>query len=377
MLEDGSVKIFTDGDPEAGMVVEDLASTLRELDGLMPQIDRPGIAEHVLGRLSPLEAKLARFAGDANTYGAERVADDQRQLLELHWAFSGLAAGLAVCGLSLIGLLLIQNRLISAAHVELHSMADDLKIAKELAEAASEAKSRFLAAMSHELRTPLNAIIGFSELIADEKFGPIGQPRYLDYATNVVASGRHMSDLVNDILTTAKLDAGQYELNSELVDVRHLVAATITMIGGADIAKDREIVIDPDSEWFCLFADERSVKQMLLNLISNALKFSAVETPVQITSRRAHDGELWVTVTDHGIGMTSEQAAAAIKPFHQIDNRLSRRYEGTGLGLTIVKSMMECHGGRLVVRSEAGKGSQISLVFPARLRRSGRLAEVA
>jgi signal transduction histidine kinase len=350
---------------------------LGELDRLMPRIDQPGIAERVLRRLSPLETKLARFAGDANTYGAEQVADDQRQLLELHWVFSGLAGGLAVCGVGLIGLLFIQNRLLSATHGELHIMAGDLQIAKDAAEAASEAKSRFLAAMSHELRTPLNAIIGFSELIAGETFGPIGQPKYLEYAVNVVVSGRHMSGLVNDILTAAKLDAGQYELSSELVDVRHLVWTIIEMISGAEIAKDRDIVIDPDGEWFCLFADKRSVKQMLLNLISNALKFSAVDTPVRVTSCRARDGELWVTVIDHGIGMTSEEAVAAVKPFHQIDNRLARRYEGTGLGLSIVKSMVECHGGRLVVHSDPGKGSQISLVFPSHLRRPGMLAEVA
>jgi two-component system cell cycle sensor histidine kinase PleC len=186
-----------------------------------------------------------------------------------------------------------------------------------------------------------------------------------------------MSDLVNDILTAAKLDAGQYELSPEMIDVHHLVQDIIGMISGAEIAKDRNIAIDPDGERFCLFADERSVKQMLLNLISNALKFSTVDTPVRVTSRRALDGELWVTVIDHGIGMTAEEAAAAVTPFHQVDNRLARQYEGTGLGLSIVKSMIECHGGRLVVHSKPGKGSRISLVFPPNLRRPGMLAEVA
>jgi signal transduction histidine kinase len=163
----------------------------------------------------------------------------------------------------------------------------------------------------------------------------------------------------------------------ETVDVRHLVRAAIEMISGAEVAKDRDIAISPDGEWFWLFADERSVKQMLLNLISNALKFSAVDTSVRVTSCRARDGELWVTVIDQGIGMTSEEAGAAVKPFHQIDSRLARQHEGTGLGLSIVRSMIECRGGRLAVHSEPGKGSRISLVFPSNLCRSGMLAKVA
>jgi len=377
LLEDGGVKIFTDANPEAGGVVADLAAALHDLEPIMPRIDQPGTVPRVLRRLSPLEASLARFAGDANSYGAAQVADDQRQLLELHWEFSALAAGLAICGFGLIVLLFIQNRLISIAHAELHGMAEDLRAAKDLAEAASEAKSRFLAAMSHELRTPLNAIIGFSELISSERLGPLGQPKYQEFALNVLVSGKHMAELVNDILTAAKLDAGQYELSSEVIDTRQIVGAAVAMIGGAEVAKDRDIVIDPDGDWFCVFADERSIKQMLLNLISNALKFSALDTAVRITASRTPDGELWVTVVDHGIGMTAEQAASAVQPFHQIDNRLARRYEGTGLGLTIVKSMMECHGGRLMVRSEPGQGSRISLVFPPHLHRPEKFAEVA
>jgi two-component system, cell cycle sensor histidine kinase PleC len=377
LLRDGDVAAFTAHDPEQMAVIADLAAVLDELDPLIDMLDQPGTVERIMARLSRLEGKLGRFAAAANTFGAEQVAEDQRQLLHLHWIFSTLAGGLILCGFSLIGLLIQQNRLIGRAHQELRGMTDELRVAKDAAEAANAAKSRFLATMSHELRTPLNAIIGFSEIISQQAFGPIGQPSYAEYAGDILRSGRHMFDLVSDILTMAKLDAGHFELSPERLELHRLVQATVGMIKGAELAQGRDIAIEAGSARPLIRADERAVRQMLLNLLSNAIKFSSAETPVRVAVRHDADGALWLTVSDRGIGMTAAEAALVVQPFHQADNGLSRKYEGSGLGLSIVKALIERHGGHLVIDSEPGVGSRVSLVFPRGVVEAEALEDVA
>ena len=228
---------FAEHDPDQKLIVEELDAALAELQPLVDKLEQPGAVERALALLAPLEGKLGRFAGAANNFGAEQVAEDQHQLLHLHWLFSTLAGGLILCGVALVGLLFFQNRLIARAHAELRAMTNYLQIAKEAAETASDAKSRFLATMSHELRTPLNAIIGFSDIIAKQTFGPIGQLQYLDYASDILRSGRHMFDLVSDILTMAKLDAGHFDLSPELLDVHEITQSCLAMTRGSEIAK--------------------------------------------------------------------------------------------------------------------------------------------
>jgi signal transduction histidine kinase len=362
--------------PDEKGAIDKLDSVLHEIEPLIGRIGQPGTVQQILSLVEPLESRLSRLAASTNRFGGEEVAADEHELLRLHWTFSALAGGLILCGLALIGLLFVQNRLIREGHQALRGMAEDLRQAKDRAEAASEAKSRFLANMSHELRTPLNAIIGFGEIISDEALGPVGQPRYREYAADIVKSGRHMYEMVTDILTMAQLEAGTVEISLEVVDLYSVVDSAITILRGTERAEGRELSIEGLEKNIILQADQRSVRQMLLNLLSNALKFSSPGTTVHLTSRRHPDGTCELTVIDHGIGMTAEQAAIAIQPFQQIDSGLTRRYEGSGLGLAIVKGLIERHGGSIAIDSEPGVGSRVSLIFPGQLAVSGELAVV-
>ena len=373
----GDVKEFTDAKPEQGETVEAFGRLLTQIDPLVRAIDRPGAIARILQLCQPFEGKLAQLAANANAYGGDQTSADQHRLLQLHWSFSAIAAALVVCGLAFIILLFFQNRLLTTAYESLSALADDLRRAKNAADEASESKSRFLATMSHELRTPLNAVIGFSEIISEETFGPVGKTAYRDYASDILHSGHHMLELVNDILTMAKLDAGRYELEMVPVDLRDTIGRTVDMFRGTKHAEGRSITIASDAPWPRIEADERAVRQMVLNLLSNAAKFSEPDTPIEVQCRTSPEGEISVTVVDQGIGMTPEEATEVVRPFYQADSRLARRYEGSGLGLSIVSGLMDCHHGRLTIDSEPGVGSRISLVFPATAACAPNLAAVA
>ncbi len=347
----GDVKEFTDAKPEQGQTVDAFGRLLTDLDPLVQAIDRPGTTPRILELAQPFEAKLARLAAAANEYGGDQTSADQQRLMQLHWMFSSIAVALVVCGLAFIVLLFVQNRLLTKAY--------------EAADAASEAKSRFLATISHELRTPLNAVIGFSEIIAKETFGPVGQKAYREYAADILDSGQHMLELVDDILIMAKLDAGRYELDLVRLELRETVDRTVNMFRGTKQAGRRSITVDSDGAWPWIEADERAMRQMLLNLLANAAKFSEPDTPIEVQCRFSSDGDVVLSVTDRGIGMTPQEAAQVVNAFYQADSRIARRYEGTGLGLSIVSGLMGCHGGRLSIDSEPGIGSRISLIFPA------------
>ena len=367
VLRDGGMSEFIARFPDHGSVIEHLSVALETTALLLDRsgIDRLGTVRQIRVHLAPVGLELSRFAAAANQFGGERTADGQQQLITLHWVFSALAGGLIVCGTVFLVLLVFQNWEIRRARDSLTTLTEELSAARERAEVASTAKSRFLANMSHELRTPLNAIIGFSEMIKGEMLGPAGMPQYPEYAGHVVHSGMHMLSLVNDILTTAKLEAGTPDLDIREVNTAMIVEEVAAMLRGNSLARDREIAILPASVWPLILADERALKQMLVNLLSNALKFSAPPAPVLLEARFIPESDLFeISVSDRGIGMTQEQAAIAILPFQQIDDRTSRRYEGTGLGLTIVKGLIEAHGGQLRIDSEPGRGTRVSLLFP-------------
>ena len=243
-------------------------------------------------------------------------------------------------------------------------MEEELIKSKEAAEFANRTKTEFLANMSHELRTPLNAIIGFAEVIKDEMFGPVGQDKYADYAKDIHSSGRHLLDLINDILDLSKLEAGKLELHESDVVLRTVVEQCLTLIRNRAEKNAVRLTSDVEPRLPRLRCDERAVKQVLLNFLSNAIKFTPAGGEVTLRVCRVADG-IAISVKDTGIGMSQADIDVALSAFGQVDSKLARRHQGTGLGLPIAKSLIELHDGTLSVDSAPKLGTTMTATFPA------------
>jgi signal transduction histidine kinase len=237
--------------------------------------------------------------------------------------------------------------------------------AKEEAEAANRAKSEFLAAMSHELRTPLNAIIGFSEIIKSETFGPVGSAKYRDYSNDIHSSGQHLLDLINDILDLSKVESGVDELYEEDVEISEAVRSAVGLVQQRAENKGIKLASDTPSALPKLRADERKLKQILVNLLTNAIKFTEAGGEVKVRIRCDPKRGCEFQIIDTGIGIAPEDISKALSQFGQVDSDVRRANEGTGLGLPLTKALIELHGGTLDLHSEVGKGTTVTLWFPA------------
>jgi signal transduction histidine kinase len=253
---------------------------------------------------------------------------------------------------------------LKAEKARLLALVRELNIAKQAADDANRAKSEFLASMSHELRTPLNAILGFSEVIKEELFGPGGLAKYVDYAQDVHNSGQHLLDLINDILDLSKIDAGKVELREEDISVTGLIADSASLVCDRAQKSGVGLEILPATDLPSLWADKRLLTQILLNLLSNAVKFTPAGGRVTVQAEQDAQGGLRITVADSGIGMSEAEIAKAMSLYGQIDSRISRKHQGTGLGLPISRSLARMHGGELEVDSKSGQGTRITLVLP-------------
>ncbi|GIK96546.1 MAG: hypothetical protein BroJett029_07550 [Alphaproteobacteria bacterium] len=242
---------------------------------------------------------------------------------------------------------------------------EQLRAAKEEAEVANRTKTLFLANMSHELRTPLNAIIGFSEIIQSEIFGPAGSDRYLSYARDIGDSGRHLLEIINDILDLAKIEVGKFELHDEDCDVAAVIPGALRFVRDRAHASGLKVEMQLDPALPMVRADQRALKQILLNLLSNAIKFTPLGGRIEVGARIAEDGRLMLFVTDTGIGMAAEDVPRAFEAFGQIDNSLSRKYDGTGLGLPLVKAFAELHGGTVEIETVPHVGTTVRVYLPA------------
>lgn len=239
----------------------------------------------------------------------------------------------------------------------------ELMSARERAEAASSTKSRFLANMSHELRTPLNAIIGFSDILAREMFGPLGSERYAEYAKLINESGAMLLDLINDLLDMSKIEAGKFELHYEDLLVKETVAASLRLVTGRASEKGVAISTSVVPENLLVRADQRAVKQILLNLLSNAIKFTDARGKVDVEAE-AVNGALRLTVRDTGIGIPADVLPRLARPFEQASNDPARAHGGSGLGLALVKSLAQLHGGAFAIQSEQGFGTEVTVTLP-------------
>ena len=236
--------------------------------------------------------------------------------------------------------------------------------AKEEAIAANRAKTEFLGNVSHELRTPLNAVIGFSDMMRLKLLGPLGHEGYREYANDIHRAGAHLLDVINDILDVSRIEMGKLDLRNGAVDVRAAVDLAVRLVRPR--AQEKRISVETaiDSGLPSLWADERGLKQMLLNVLSNAIKFTPSGGQVSVVARVRASGEIAIEVVDTGIGIAKDVLPAVTKQFYQADSSDTRRYEGTGLGLSIVQGLIKLHGGKLAIASQLGVGTTVTLTFP-------------
>jgi signal transduction histidine kinase len=235
-----------------------------------------------------------------------------------------------------------------------------------LREIASRAKSEFLANMSHELRTPLNAVIGFSETMQREIQGPIGNPKYLEYAKAINDAGGHLLGLINDVLDLSKVEAGQRELHEEEFGLSGLIDWATRMISDQSNSRKQHLITDIEDgmDTVVVYADERAMRQILLNLLSNAVKFTPQGKKITLAARFDSDSSLIISVIDEGIGISEDQLEMVLEPFSQAAPTDTRDHEGTGLGLPLVKKLVELHAGKLELLSKPGTGTTVSVSLP-------------
>jgi PAS domain S-box-containing protein len=243
--------------------------------------------------------------------------------------------------------------------------AKALQNALEQAEEASLSKSAFLASMSHELRTPLNAIIGFSDVVRSGMVPGNDTQRYVAYAADIHQSGLHLLELINDLLDLSKIEAGKMDLHEERIDMPEMLADLMRML--KDQAERGSIAMELrcDAELRHVMADERSIRQIVINLISNGIKFTPAGGSVRIDFTRRRNGMLRITVSDTGIGIAPEDMPKLMQPFYQVDSPYGRKQKGTGLGLTLVRTLAELQGGTVTVESTPGEGTTVSVDLPA------------
>ncbi|PCI55575.1 MAG: PAS domain-containing sensor histidine kinase [Alphaproteobacteria bacterium] len=240
----------------------------------------------------------------------------------------------------------------------------ELRQARDASEQAYAAKSRFLANMSHELRTPLNAVIGFSEMIESQMLGPIFNEKYIEYATSIKDSGKHLLDLISDILDMSKIEAGKHTLELEEINIKDIIARAIHMINGR--AQEQDIQLrtpDIEDSDINIIGDRRALTQILLNLLSNAVKFTPAHGSVWIECQKK-DTYISLKVCDTGVGIPPNKLASVLRPFEQASSQYTRDHEGTGLGLSITKKLIELHNGSLHIESTVDIGTTVTVRLP-------------
>ncbi|MEW9837540.1 PAS domain-containing sensor histidine kinase [Mesorhizobium marinum] len=360
-------------------------SKYQEDNGLSDRDVMPG------ARRGELEAKMLAFVSDrrlANANGSQGGASFERQLGDGRWLqvneLVTRDGGIVSVGSDITQIKQHQEKLVDSER-RLMATIHDLSLARraeqersaelvelnrkymretERAEAANRAKSEFLANMSHELRTPLNAIIGFSEVMESKLFGPLGSERYEEYARDIQSSGSYLLGVINDILDMSKIEAGQFSVEREEIDLCPLIHETVKVIS-LQAAKKNISVETRIADTLSVYADRRAIKQIAINLLSNAVKFTGEGGHIAVRARNVA-GALMLTIEDNGCGIPKHALGKLGRPFEQVQNQFSKNHTGSGLGLAISRSLAQLHGGVLKIRSKAGIGTIVSVRIPLR-----------
>ncbi|CAN5203895.1 cell cycle histidine kinase PleC [soil metagenome] len=342
--------------------------------GLAPEAVRRGAMKDELTRIAALAIKTDHPSADLRA-GMREIELHDGRWLRLAERFTS-DGGTVVTATDLTLIKRQENETQRAADT-LRTMVDQLEssqeklsllarkyeIAMTRAEAANQAKSEFLANMSHELRTPLNAINGFSEIMAAEMFGPVGDARYKGYAGDILKSGQHLLSLINDILDMAKIEAGKMTVHYEKVSLKEVCEDAIRLMRGK--AEDSGLILALDApDLPDIDADQRGMKQVMLNLISNAVKFTPEGGKITVTISTHGHGRQRVAVADTGIGISADDLGRLARPFEQVEGQHSKTTQGTGLGLALTKSLIELHHGVMAMDSEPGAGTVVSFDLP-------------
>ncbi len=353
--------------------------------GFADEAVRKGAMKDELNRIAALAIKEERPSAEGRA-GAREVELYDGRVLQLSERFTG-DGGTVVTAADVTAIRRQELERQRAAD-SLRTMVDQLETSQEKlsllarkyevamtrAEAANQAKSEFLANMSHELRTPLNAINGFSEIMAGEMFGPLGDHKYKGYAADILKSGQHLLSLINDILDMAKIEAGKMTLHYEPVDLIEVCEDAIRLMRGK--AQDSGLTLSLQApELPEIDADYRGLKQVMLNLISNAVKFTPEGGEITVALSRLGPDRVRIAVTDTGIGIAAEDLARLAQPFEQVEGQHSKTTQGTGLGLSLTKALIELHHGEMLMESEPGVGTTVSFDIP--MKRPAVLAEQA
>jgi signal transduction histidine kinase len=337
--------------------------------------------EHLIGLDQAINDRLREnqhFAKRMTELSSAIVTQSEADYRELNTGLSReMIRDVSVLGTLALLILVILVVIAHMTHRALSARENSLREALDRAEQANSAKSNFLANMSHELRTPLNAIIGFSDMMAERVFGPLGHPKYTEYMDDIRRSARHLLGLINELLDLARIESGKESLREEWVSIPRLAADCLRLTASLARARHVATLAAPDGqtdiggETFEAFLDLRRMRQVLLNLIGNAIKFTNEGGQVRINWKTDGNRGLVLSVSDTGRGMTPEQVAIALQPFAKLDADHRVPSEGTGLGLPIATALVREHGGRLAIQSRPGQGTTVTVTLPGRLPPTG------